>query len=69
MSISYYDFKNMQNHSQHELVLSKGKVLSETYKNELKIVIYDMQSFSVEIVYHIVTNKITSLSAFHKKGI
>ncbi len=69
MSISYYDFKNMQKHSQHELVLSKGKVICETDKNELKIVLYDMRSFSVEIVYHTVTKKIASLSAFHKKGI
>jgi ABC-type uncharacterized transport system ATPase subunit len=63
MSISYYDFKNMQKYCQHELVLSEGKVICETNKNELKIVLYDMRSFSVEIVYHTVTNKIASLSA------
>ncbi len=53
----------MQKYCQHELVLSEGKVICETNKNELKIVLYDMRSFSVEIVYHTVTNKIASLSA------
>jgi len=68
MSISYYDFKNMPSCSQQELVLSEGKIISETYKNELKIVLYEMPSFSVEIVYHTANNKIASLSAFQKKG-
>lgn len=68
MAISYYDFKNLPDQSQQELVIAEGKVISETYKNELKFVLYEISSFSVEIVYSTVNNKIASLSAFHNRG-
>lgn len=69
MAISYYDFKNLPDQSQQELVIAEGKVISETYKNELKFVLYEFSTFSVEIVYNTVSNKIASLSAFQNRGI
>lgn len=69
MSISYYDFKNLPDQSQQELIISAGKVISETQKNELKFILYEISTFSVEIVYNTVSNKIASLSAFPNKGI
>lgn len=51
MSISYYDFKNLPTQSQCELALAEGKVISETSKDGLKFVLYELSSFSVEIVY------------------
>lgn len=68
MAISYYDFKNLPDHSQQELVLAKGKLISETYKNELKFVLYEIYSFSVEIVYNETNNKIAGLSVFQNMG-
>ncbi|MBW8523529.1 hypothetical protein K0U91_12185 [Chryseobacterium chendengshani] len=68
MSISYYDFKNLPSQSQYELVIEEGQVINETYKNELKFILYGMSSFSVEIVINISNNKIASLRVFHKKG-
>lgn len=68
MAISYYDFKNLPDHSQQELVLAEGKLISETYKNELKFVLYEMFSFSVEIVYNKNNNKVAGLSVFQNKG-
>ena len=67
MAISYYDFKNLPQQSQHELVIVEGKVIGETHKNELKFVLYELSSFSVEIVYT-ANNKIASLSTFQNNG-
>nr|WP_314492080.1 hypothetical protein [uncultured Chryseobacterium sp.] len=68
MSISYYDFKNLPSQSQYELVVAEGRVISETYKDGLKFVLYEVSSFSVEIVYNTINDKIASLSVFQKKG-
>lgn len=67
MSISYYDFNNLSKESQLELVMLEGKVISETYNNELKFVLYEISLFSVEIVYSMINNKIASFSVFHNK--
>jgi len=68
MSISYYDFKNLPDQSQQELVMSEGIIISEVYKNELRFVLYELSSFSVEIVYSTVNGKIESFTAFQNVG-
>lgn len=68
MSISYYDFKNLTDQSQQELVMSEGIIISEVYKNELRFVLYELSSFSVEIVYSTVNGKIESFTAFQNVG-
>ncbi|MCS3869413.1 hypothetical protein J3D55_002329 [Chryseobacterium ginsenosidimutans] len=68
MSISYYDFKNLTDQSQQELVITEGVVINEIYKNELRFVIYKLSSFSVEIVYNTVNGKIESFTAFQTIG-
>lgn len=68
MSISYYDFKNLSVQAQYELALSAGRVISETSKDGLKFVLYELSSFSVEIVYKTINNKIEGLSIFQNKG-
>jgi len=68
MSISYYDFKNLPMQSQYELAFSEGKVISETSKDGLMFVLYELSSFSVEIVYKISNDKIEGLSVFQNKG-
>lgn len=68
MSISYYDFKNLPTQSQYELALAEGRIISETSKDELKFVLYELSSFSVEIVYNTINNKIEGLSVFQNKG-
>lgn len=64
MIISYYDFKNLSDRSQQELVLAEGRIINEIYKNELRFVLYEVASFTVEIVFNTVNNKIESLTAF-----
>lgn len=68
MPISYYDFKNLPTQAQYELVLSEGRIISETSKNGLKFVLYELSSFSVEIVYKTINNRIEGLSVFQNKG-
>jgi len=69
MSISYYDFNNLSKESQLELVMAAGKLISETYKNDLKVVLYEVSFFSVEIVYNTINGKVASFSAFQNKTI
>ncbi|SUX45939.1 hypothetical protein [Chryseobacterium indoltheticum] len=69
MSISYYDFNNLSKESQIELVMAEGKIIDETIKNNLRFVVYELSSFSVEIVYNIDSNKIAGLSAFPGNGV
>ena len=69
MAISYYDFINLSSPSQQKLVVSEGLVINEDSRDGLKFVLYEMTSFSVEIVYNTVTNKIVGLSTFQNKGI
>ncbi|MCY0970102.1 hypothetical protein [Chryseobacterium wangxinyae] len=68
MSISYYDFKNLSMQSQYELAFAEGKVISETSKDGLRFVLYELSSFTVEIVYKTINNKIEGLSVFQNKG-
>lgn len=67
MAISHYDFKNLP--TQYELVLTEGRVISETSKDGLKFVLYELSSFSVEIVYKGTSSKIEGLSVFQNRGI
>lgn len=68
MSITYYDFKNLSKESQYKLVSAEGVVISETYKNQLKFVLYKVSSFSVEIVYNVTSEKIEGLNVFQNNG-
>jgi hypothetical protein len=69
MAISYYDFKNLPDHSQQELVMTEGKLINETIKRDLKFLLYQVSSFTVEIVYNMNNNRIASLNAYQNNGI
>jgi len=49
--------------------MAEGKIIDETIKNNLRFVVYELSSFSVEIVYNIDSNKIAGLSAFPGNGV
>ena len=68
MAISYYDFINLSSPSQQKLVVSEGHIITESSREGLKFVLYEISSFSVEIVYNTVTNKIVGLNTFQNKG-
>ncbi len=64
--ISYYDFKNLPNKSQCELVLNEGHMMNETVKDELKFVLYKVSSFAVEIVYN-KNNGIAAMNVYQNR--
>jgi len=68
MNISYYDFKNLPNESQCDIVLNQGHLMNETIKNELKFVLYEISSFSVEIVYNKNNNRIAAMNVYQNKS-
>ncbi|WP_051878497.1 hypothetical protein [Chryseobacterium sp. FH1] len=69
MFISYYNFNNLSKESQIELVISEGQIIDETTKNNLRFAIYKLSSFSVEIVYETIDNKIAGITAFQNNQI
>jgi len=69
MAISYYNFKDLPDHSQQKLVMTEGKLINETVKRDLKFLFYQVSSFTVEIVHNMNNNKIVSLSAYQNNGI
>jgi hypothetical protein len=66
MNISYYDFKNLPNESQCDIILNEGHLMSETIKDELRFVLYEISQFSVEIVYS--KNRIATINVFQNKA-
>ena len=68
MNISYYDFKNLPDQSQRDIVVNQGLLMNETVKNKLRFSLYELSSFSVEVVYNTSDNRITSLNVFQNKS-
>jgi len=68
MNISYYDFKNLPNQSQCDIVLNQGHLMHETIKDELKFVLYEISSFSVEIVYNKNNNRIAAMNVYQNRS-
>ncbi len=66
MNISYYDFKNLPNESQCDIILNQGHLMSETVKDELRFVLYEISQFSVEIVYS--KDRIATINVFQNKA-
>lgn len=68
MSITYYDFKELSRETQYGLVMTQGKMISEIRNDKLKFVLYEMPSFSVEIVYHVESERVEGLNIFQNNG-
>ena len=66
MNISYYDFKNLPNESQYDIIFNEGHLMSETVKDELRFVLYEISQFSVELVYN--KNRIATINVYQNKA-
>ena len=66
MNISYYDFKNLPNESQRDIIFNEGHLMSETVKDELRFVLYEISQFSVELVYN--KNRIATINVYQNKA-
>ncbi|UFH31852.1 hypothetical protein LNP04_18080 [Chryseobacterium sp. C-71] len=64
MDISYYDFTNLPDKTQFDLVLSKGKIISENTVSNTKYMLYELSSFTVEIIYSLPKNSISGKNVY-----
>nr|WP_314490192.1 hypothetical protein [uncultured Chryseobacterium sp.] len=64
MDISYYDFKNLPDKTQYDMVLSQGKMINENVVSNSRYVLYEFSSFSVEIIYSLSKNAIAGKNIY-----
>lgn len=64
MDISYYEFTNLPDEMQFDIVLSRGKMINENTVSNSRYVLYELSSFSVEIIYNLSKNKISGKNIF-----
>ena len=64
MNISYYEFTNLPDEMQFDIVLNQGKMINENTVSNSRYVLYELSSFSVEIIYSLTKNKISGKNIF-----
>ncbi|MGO4708682.1 hypothetical protein AB4Y90_06095 [Chryseobacterium sp. 2TAF14] len=64
MEISLYEFSNLPSQTQSEIVLNQGRLLNEKVMTSFKYVLYEISSFSVEVIYKNADGKIVGLNIF-----
>ena len=64
MDISYYEFTNLPDEMQFDIVLSRGKMINENTVSNSRYVLYELSSSSVEIIYSLSKNKISGKNIF-----
>ncbi|MCY0968602.1 hypothetical protein [Chryseobacterium wangxinyae] len=64
MDISYYEFTNLPDEMQFDIVLRQGKMINESTVSNSRYVLYELSSFSVEIIYSLSKNKIAGKNIF-----
>lgn len=69
MNISYYDFKNLSDFTQCQMVLNQGQLMEERSVDKLKYVLYQISSFSVEIIYNTTSEKIAAVNVYQNRAI
>lgn len=66
MNISFYDFKNLPDQTQKEIVINEGRVMNERILNSLKFVLYEVSCFSVEVIYNTQNGKMEGINVFQR---
>ncbi|MBW7674328.1 hypothetical protein [Chryseobacterium chendengshani] len=68
MNISYYDFTNLPDDAQYDMVLNQGRMINENTISNTRYVLYELSFFSVEIIYSITKNRISGKNIFMNKS-
>ncbi len=68
MNISFYDFKNLTDYDQCNLVIHNGKVMNERTSNHLKYILYEFSNFTVEVIYNLSNEKTSVINVFQNKA-
>ncbi len=69
MNISLYDFRNLPSQTQSEIVIEQGRLLNEKVMSSFKYVLYEISSFSVEVIYKNTDGKIVGLNIFQNTSV
>ncbi|WP_379963172.1 hypothetical protein [Epilithonimonas sp. UC225_85] len=69
MTISYYDFKNLSDQAQCDIVMNQGHLMNETVVKELKYLLYEVSLFSVEIIYNTKNDRIAGMNIYQNKAV
>lgn len=62
--LSFYEFTQLPEEKQYEIVFSSGEFVDSSVKGEVKFVLYKLYSFFVEVAYNSYDNKIMNMSTF-----
>ncbi|KQT22240.1 hypothetical protein ASG31_02560 [Chryseobacterium sp. Leaf404] len=68
MNISYYDFKNLENQDQCNLVLHNGKIVNERMMKDLKYTLYEFSTFTVEVMHNLSSEKLAVINVFQNRA-
>lgn len=61
---TFYEFTQLSEEQQHDLVFTKGDFINTSVKGNIKFALYKLYNFYVEVIYDSVDNKIVSLTSF-----
>jgi hypothetical protein len=67
INISFFDFKNLNVHQQHEIAEMYGMIINKRESHDLVFITYEFNNFSVEITYAVKDHRFAALSAFQHK--
>lgn len=68
MEISYYDFTNLPDQTQYEMVLSLGRKITENVVSNSRYDLYELSGFTVEIIYSISKNTIAGKNIYFNRA-
>lgn len=68
MDISYYEFTNLPDEMQYDMVLRQGRMINENTVSNSRYVLYEFSSFSVEIIYSVTKNRIAGKNIYQNRA-
>ncbi|CAM2906741.1 hypothetical protein DRF59_05935 [Chryseobacterium flavum] len=64
--LSFYEFSQLSEIEQYELVCKKGELISSSIKGDVEFALYELFNFYVEVTYHSKDNKVLNLNRYMK---
>jgi len=64
--LSFYEFTQLSDEEQYDLLFREGEFLDSSTKKEVEFILYRLFSFFVEVIYFWESNMILNLNSFMK---
>ncbi|EJL74277.1 hypothetical protein [Chryseobacterium populi] len=64
--LSFYEFTQLSEIEQYNLVFEKGRLISSSLKGDIEFTLYELFNFYVEVAYHSKDNKVINLNRYMK---